>query len=340
MLGADEAVAWVDGYLAFDLVELSEDPGDLDRPGWWAVVGEFEGRWHLARFARVERPSDPIASLGSPGLWQLGGVWYSTMSAREYCEGVERLREAIASGEVYQANLTRTLSTDCDGDMSALAVRLAKEHPAPFSAFIRIPGIEVVSASPERYLERDADRVCSSPIKGTASAPAGLTEKDRAENIMIVDLVRHDLAQVTRPGTVIAPRLLDVEEHPGLVHLVSDVHGELRPEVTWPELLRATFPPGSVTGAPKSSALRLIAALEAGPRGPYCGAIGWVNGMRGRLGVGIRTFFRRSGEPVIHFGVGSGITWSSNAAAEWNETRLKAHRLVGLAGGVWNEEAL
>ncbi|WP_460753701.1 chorismate-binding protein [Myceligenerans cantabricum] len=230
----------------------------------------------------------------------------------------------------------------------------------------------VVSASPELYLSLGPDDGCprpegedgsghadgagdadgahgghgpvvaSGPIKGTARTPDGLTDKDRAENVMITDLVRNDLQHVCRPGTVEVSGLLAVEHHPGLVHLVSRVRGVLSGDVArdpglWRHLLAATFPPGSVSGAPKSSALRIIGELEPTPRGPYCGAIGWVDGDAGTasLAVGIRTFWWERGDDdgagVLRFGTGAGITWGSDPAGEWRETELKAERLVGLA---------
>jgi para-aminobenzoate synthetase component 1 len=150
---------------------------------------------------------------------------------------------------------------------------------------------------------------------------------------MIVDLVRNDLGVVARTGTVEVPALCTVEEHPGLVHLVSTVRARLRPGAGWRELLSAAFPPGSVTGAPKSSALRLIRELEPAPRGPYCGAVGWVDADAGTaaLAVGIRTFWVARG--TLRFGTGAGITWGSDPQREWDETELKAARLLGVAAG-------
>ena len=161
--------------------------------------------------------------------------------------------------------------------------------------------------------------------------------KDYAENVMIADLVRNDLQRVCRPGTIVVDRLCGVEAHPGLVHLVTDVSGELLPEVAWRGILDASFPPGSVSGAPKSSALRIIGELEPIARGPYCGAIGWIDAERdeAELAVGIRTFWADGGPRArtLHFGAGAGITWGSDPSAEWEETQLKAARLIGLASG-------
>ena len=200
--------------------------------------------------------------------------------------------------------------------------------------FLSLPehGVAIASASPELFLSvhpGDVGRVIrSGPIKGTGATEADLTDKDVAENVMIVDLVRNDLSRVCLPGTVTVPTLLEVQRHPGLVHLVSYVEGVLVPEVTWPQVLVATFPPGSISGAPKISALSIIEQLETAPREFYCGAFGWVDADTGEaeLAVAIRTFWLRDG--VLRFGTGAGITWGSDAVAEWRETELKAARLI------------
>jgi para-aminobenzoate synthetase component 1 len=153
--------------------------------------------------------------------------------------------------------------------------------------------------------------------------------KDQAENVMIVDLMRNDLGQICKSGTVEVPRLLSSEEHPGLQHLVSDVQGELIDAISWSQILSSLSPPGSVSGAPKSSATQVIGANEIA-RGPYCGALGWVEGNQAALSVAIRTFWRDHG---FNFGTGAGITWGSRADAEWEETQLKARRLISIAGG-------
>jgi para-aminobenzoate synthetase component 1 len=221
-----------------------------------------------------------------------------------------------------------------------LTALLARGNPAPYAGTVRLPahGVEVATASPELFLRRAGRVMESGPIKGTGRTAADLLEKDRAENVMIVDLVRNDLGRVCATGSVTVPALCAVEQHPGLVHLVSTVRGELAEGTGWPELLVGTFPPGSVTGAPKSSALRIIDTLETAPRGPYCGGIGWVDADRGtgELAVGIRTFWidrTATGGPVLRFGTGAGITWGSDPEREWDETELKASRLLAVAGG-------
>ncbi len=256
-------------------------------------------------------------------------------------DGVRRIREAILAGDVYQVNLTRRLEAPIadDSDIAALGAALAIGNPAPYSAVVRVPsaGIHVASASPERYLRREGRLVWSSPIKGTAVTPDAFLPKDEAENVMIVDLVRNDLGRVCDYGSVCVPALLAVEHHPGLVHLVSTVAGELAAGVGWPELVAATFPPGSITGAPKLAAIELIDALEPRPRGIYCGAVGWVDADRGigELNVAIRTFWieEAEGGATLCFGTSGGITHDSDPAGEWAETELKAHTLLQVASG-------
>jgi para-aminobenzoate synthetase component 1 len=270
------------------------------------------------------------------------GAWESSLDEEAFAERVEAIRGSIAAGDVYQVNLTRRLRaplpvppTGTTDDIAALGAALARGNPAPFSAVVRLPaaGVHVASASPERFLSRRGDRVSSSPIKGTADHPDGFLSKDEAENVMIVDLVRNDLGRVCDWGTVLVPDLLAVEAHPGLFHLVSTVEGRLRAGLGWADAIDATFPPGSVTGAPKLAALDSIARLEPESRGVYCGAIGWVDADRaeGDLNVAIRTFWIEDGE--LNFGTGGGITFDSSPDGEWAETELKARNLLAVAAG-------
>ncbi|WP_037570895.1 chorismate-binding protein [Phaeacidiphilus oryzae] len=331
-------------WSATGLLEVTDDPSVLDSEGWWAVVADFEGRLVCARFADVRE--DPAGAAPPDGRSWRGparDAWRSSLDQGAYTAGVRRIREYIAAGTVYQANLCRVLSAPLPDegagggrvDVDALTGLLARGNPAPYAGTVRLPahGVEVATASPELFLRRDGGRVESGPIKGTGRTEQDLLEKDHAENVMIVDLVRNDLGRVCRTGTVTVPELCVVEKHPGLVHLVSTVAGELSPGAGWPELLAAAFPPGSVTGAPKASALRIIRELETAPRGPYCGAVGWVDADRGiaELAVGIRTFWydRPAGE--LRFGTGAGITWGSDPEGEWRETELKASRLLAIA---------
>ncbi|MEU1075354.1 MULTISPECIES: chorismate-binding protein [unclassified Streptomyces] len=328
------------GLLATDLRDVTADPEALDSSGFWAVAADFEGRLVCARFADVRAAPVPAPV---PGAWRgpAAGDWTSSLDRAAYTAGVRRIREHIAAGEVYQANLCRVLSAPLPdparADVDALTALLARGNPAPYAGTIRLPahGVEIATASPELFLRRTERVVESGPIKGTGRTAEDLLEKDHAENVMIVDLVRNDLGRVCATGSVTVPELCAVEPHPGLVHLVSTVRGELREGAGWRELLDAAFPPGSVTGAPKSSALRIIEALETAPRGPYCGGIGWVDAdrRRGELAVGIRTFWIDRPHGVLRFGTGAGITWGSDPEREWAETELKAERLLAVASG-------
>ncbi|MEJ5915854.1 chorismate-binding protein [Pseudokineococcus sp. 1T1Z-3] len=341
--------AWWGGQLATGLVEVADlaaDPGALERGGWWLVVADFEaplgdpspvsapgrGRARAWRFADV-RPSPPP----SGGSWRgpARASWTSSLDRAGYVAAVEAVRTLVREGVVYQANVCRVLQAPLPAgppDPWALAALLRRANAAPFAGVLDL-GAEgfVVSASPELYLRRRGDRVESGPIKGTAPPGGELGAKDVAENVMITDLVRNDLQHVCVPGTVAVTSLLARERHPGLDHLVTTVAGRLRAGLGWAGLLAATFPPGSVSGAPKSAALHAVAALEPVVRGPYCGALGWVDSSAGtaELAVGIRTF--TAGDGVLRLGTGAGITWGSDPQAEWEETELKAARLLSLA---------
>jgi para-aminobenzoate synthetase component 1 len=277
-------------------------------------------------------------------------VAVSNMTREKYLAAVLRIKEHIAAGDIYQANLTQQLSCALPQEVKAEQVfmRLRREHPAPFAAFIRRREDVVVSISPERFLRvvndaSDARLVEAWPIKGTrprgedvwadASLRAELlsSEKDRAENVMIVDLLRNDLGRVCRYGSVEVTELCQLVEHPTLFHLVSKVRGRLRDEVTAGELLRAAFPCGSITGAPKIRAMEIISEVETAPRGLSMGAIGYF-GFDGSLdlSVAIRTMTVRDG--VARFNVGGGIVADSDPALEYEESLVKARALFRALG--------
>lgn len=339
--------AWFRDRVATGLLEVVHDIA-MVREGRWAVVITFEGAVTAIRYAAWSPRAAQTLPLGSrdaaprAGWRGPGGPWTSSLDHAAYTGAVREVRRRIAAGTVYQVNICRVLSAPLPegARVADLGVVLARGNPAPYSAVVDEPdaGLEVACASPELYLSREADRLLSRPIKGTARTFDGFLPKDHDENVMIVDLVRNDLAHVSRPGTVDVEGLCLPEEHPGLVHLVSDVAGRLRPGVGWPDVLAATFPPGSVSGAPKHTALQAIADLEPVARGPYCGAVGWIDADRdeAELAVGIRTFWAERderGRRWLRFGTGAGITWGSDPEGEWAETKLKAARLVALASG-------
>ena len=347
-----DPAAYLGSKMASGLVEVSTDPAVLDGSGRWAVVVSFEGEPLFAKFENWSDAVEPADS--SVGTWNGPdlGAWTSSLSQGDYESKVDQLRGEIAQGEVYQVNLCRTMcvplpsSDPRESDVAALSRILTEGNPSRFGGFLRLPGqgVEIATASPELFLRRQGETIESGPIKGTSDELGNFPEKDRAENIMIVDLVRNDLSRVCQPGSVHVPQLLATEPIPGgITHLVSYIRGKLMPGTTWTDIFSALAPAGSVSGAPKSSALRLITELEPGPRGPYCGAIGWIDADTGEaeLAVGIRTFWitTDSNERTLHFGTGAGITWGSDPEQEWRETELKARHLTALASSTRTQSA-
>ncbi len=237
----------------------------------------------------------------------------------DYGEAVEAVRAAIGRGDVYQVNLVQHLAAPFEGSAAALADRLGAFGPRALAG----DGWAVVSASPELFLARRGRRVWTAPIKGTRPLGEHVEgEKDAAEHVMIVDLERNDLSRVCEPGSVRWPELMVERELAGVTHLVSTVEGTLREEVGLAELLAATFPGGSVTGAPKIAALDLIAALERVGRGASMGALGVVRGNGDfDLALTIRTF--AIAEDRIHLWVGGGIVWDSESEAEIEESWIE-----------------
>jgi para-aminobenzoate synthetase component I len=262
------------------------------------------------------------------------GTWERTWDEASYAAAVDAVRDAIAAGDVYQVNLVQHLSASFRGDATGLARALAPLRPLEPRPLVG-EGWAVVSASPELFLARRGSRVWTKPINGTR--PLGTGEeladsaKDAAENVMIVDLERNDLSRVCQAGSVRWPELMAEQELAGVLHLVSTVEGTLREGVGLAELLEATFPGGSVTGAPKISAIDHIAALEPVGRGASMGAVGRIhpNGDLD-LALTIRTFAVAEGR--IHLWVGGGIVWDSDPEAEIEESLVKARPLLAAIG--------
>jgi para-aminobenzoate synthetase component 1 len=273
------------------------------------------------------------ATEGGHARFRVGG-WEQTWGAAEYAGAVESVRDAIARGDVYQVNLVQHLSAPFAGDPRALAAALAPLrplHPEPFAG----DGWTVVSASPELFLSRRGDLVRTRPIKGTRPLEAAAellgSEKDAAEHVMIVDLERNDLSRVCRAGSVRWPELMASGELAGVEHMVSTVEGTLREGAGLAEILEATFPGGSVTGAPKIAAVDLIAELEPVGRGASMGALGRLYGNGDLdLALTIRTFAIADGR--IHLWVGGGVVWDSDPAAEVEESWTKARPLLAAIG--------
>lgn len=326
---------WMDGILATELLEITEDVSRVESGGFWAVAITFEGVRTFARFATVRR-DQPFPE--TPPWKTLRSIWKSSLNRQQYYEYVEEVRRNISEGKVYQSNACRVLSTPFAGaSLDSLFNEILKRNMAPYATFIRLPGIEIASASPELFLRRTEKKIKTSPIKGTQTS--GSREKfgvkDQSENIMIVDLMRNDLSRICETGTIEVTDFLRDENHPGIRHLVSDVEGTLQPGISWDQILLGLLPPGSVSGTPKSSSLEIIRENEPVPRDIYSGLIGWIEGSDALLGLAIRTFWSKS--RTLYFGTGAGITWPSDPHQEWRETELKANRLIGIAGGIDEE---
>jgi para-aminobenzoate synthetase component 1 len=299
---------------------------------------EFDA-WHHAALLRLALLGGNAASYELDYPAATAAVLTPDDKKGDYLAKIGKAQEHISAGDVYQLCLTTRLRGDYTGDPLSYFLRLRKSHPAPYAAFIRIEGVAFASISPERLIEVHGSRVLSSPIKGTArrsSDPREDTEllerlaadpKERAENLMIVDLIRNDLSVVCKPETVLVESLLAVKSFSTVHQLVSEVSAQLRDDKTGFDALAALFPGGSMTGAPKSSAMQIINQLESSPRGPYSGGIGWI-GKDGSMDLGmvIRTAVFTANE--VSIGIGGGITADSIPESEHEEIRLKAHALV------------
>ncbi len=270
------------------------------------------------------------------------GEWEQTWTAAEYCSAIEEVRAAIGRGDVYQVNLVQHLEAPFAGDPRPLVARLAPLRPLQPAPFVTDTWT-VVSASPELFLSRRGDVVRTTPIKGTRPRGQGAdlrsSAKDVAEHVMIVDLERNDLSRVCEAGSIAWPELMATRPLTGVEHMVSTVQGTLRPGVGLAETLEATFPGGSVTGAPKIAAVDLIARLEPVGRGASMGALGRVHGNGDfDLALTIRTFAIAEGS--IHLWVGGGIVWDSDPASEVEESWTKARPLLEAVGSRVPEAAL
>jgi para-aminobenzoate synthetase component 1 len=346
------------GWLSYDLGRPIHGLPPLARHSGWP---DLEFHFHDAVWARDAGGAATIYARDATAAARLAARLARPRAARRpalgplvpehddavYLDGVRRILDYLAAGDAYQVNLSRRLSASCGpGEAVQLAAALAVGAPAPHGAFIAAAdgGGALVGNSPERFLAVDPDgRVETRPIKGTAprgatadadrAAAAGLaaSAKDRAEHVMIVDLERNDLGRVCRTGSVEVAALAHLVALPTVHHLVSTVRGVLRPEVGLAALLGATFPGGSITGAPKRRAMQIIDELEPSPRGPYTGATGWL-GAAGDLdlAIAIRTALVRAGRLAIS--VGGGIVADSTPDAELAETEVKARAFAALCG--------
>jgi para-aminobenzoate synthetase/4-amino-4-deoxychorismate lyase len=315
------------GFIAYEAARAL-DPALAVRP-----IADFPLVWlGLYGAPAAVEPDRPT------GVTLAGADWAASADEAAYREAIGRIREAIRAGETYQVNHTYRLRAPFRADPLSGFLELAQAQRGAYAAYVDTGRFVVCSASPELFLGRDGERVWSRPMKGTA--PRGLTlaadraqaaalassAKDRAENVMIVDMVRNDLGRVARTGSVRVPRLFEVERYPTLWQMVSEVACES--EASLLELLKATFPPASITGAPKARTMALIAELECSPRRVYTGCVGMLGpGRRAQLNVAIRTMVIDRASGTAEYGVGGGVVWDSSAAAELAEARTKARIL-------------
>ncbi len=263
--------------------------------------------------------------------------WEVDTCAQDYYEMVRAIREAIARGETYQVNLTTRFRTTYSGSPAEFYNRVATSCNAPYCALLETGEQTITSFSPELFFQVTQDKILVRPMKGTAARGRTLADdelaarllhesvKDRAENLMIVDLMRNDLGRISRPGTVHVTKMFTVEPYPTVWQLTSEVTAQLSPFITLTDIFEALFPCGSITGAPKVAAMRKIAELEESPRGVYCGAVGFAapNG-EATFNVAIRTAVFHDHDCTVSFGAGSGITWDSSPHSEYAETLAKA----------------
>jgi para-aminobenzoate synthetase/4-amino-4-deoxychorismate lyase len=286
-----------------------------------------------------------------------------TVERPSFTEAIARIHEAIAAGETYQVNYTYRLHGQAYGSPLSLYRRLRARQPVAYGALIELPEAagppdavtHVLSCSPELFLRHTAGQLTARPMKGTAARVAGveadsetarhlsIDTKNRAENLMIVDLLRNDLGRIAQVGSVCVPELFAIEPYCTVFQMTSTVQARLKPEVGFADVLRAAFPCGSITGAPKHHTMQLIAGLETTPRGLYCGAIGWIEAPQGEAGCGdfclsvaIRTLTlgpEVQGLRAAQLGIGAGIVTDSRADDEFEECLLKARFLTGLDPG-------
>lgn len=346
-IAAAEAAAsrglWVAGCIGYEAAPALDpamavrerapgDPFERLPLAWFAM---FQGRERTS----LPEPHDGV------GTRDADGTWRPSIDRADYDAAIARIREHIAAGDTYQVNHTLRLRSRIEGDERGLYRDLCYAQRGAYAAYLNLGRYRVLSASPELFFRIDGRRITTRPMKGTArrgrwagedrSVAAGLrgSVKDRAENAMIVDLLRNDMGRVARTGSVTWSDVFDLERYETVWQLTSTVAADLAPEAGLVDVVRALFPCGSVTGAPKVRTMELITALEDSPRGIYCGAVGYLapagaEGPSARFNVPIRTVVLDAESRTAEYGVGGGITWGSSAQGEYEETVAKARVLT------------
>ncbi len=340
---------WMAGYLGYDLKNYLEklgsaNPDPAGLPDLWMIVPELVISVRPDGEAEVLRGNPPETNFASAEEFSFNMEADNPEVREKYMKLVAKAKHDIAEGDFYEINLSRQIKGTFSGNPLSLYRAMKKAGPVPFGAWLKAKDFSVCCASPERFLEKEEQKVMSEPIKGTA--PVGdseqenskiaeelkSSEKNQAENLMIVDLVRHDLNRVCVPGSVQVPELFGIRRYPTVHQMVSRVTGTLRADVDPVESIMACFPMGSMTGAPKISAMEAIDRYESYKRGLYSGAIGYFSpGGDFDFNVVIRTAICKKNK--VYYSTGGAITADSDPAEEWMETVLKARALMKCAEG-------
>ncbi|WP_104036927.1 aminodeoxychorismate synthase component I [Vibrio jasicida] len=354
-LGAEWDLPFVGGalgYFSYDLGRRVESmpelaAKDLQTPDM--AIGLYE--WALVVDHKLEKACVVGQNIEQAWQWlnsqspvdvedfKLIGDWQSNMTQASYASRFDRVQEYLLSGDCYQINLAQRFNASYQGSEWQAYLKLEAANQAPFSAFIRMPKSTLLSISPERFLELKDNVIETKPIKGTRPRGADTlqdqanahdlqtAEKDQAENLMIVDLLRNDIGRVASPGSVHVPKLFDIESFPAVHHLVSTIRANLDPQYSAADLLRACFPGGSITGAPKVRAMQIIEELEPHRRSAYCGSIGYIS-RHGRMdtSITIRTLVAENNK--LYAWAGGGVVADSDCASEYQETLDKLSKIL------------
>ncbi|WP_434528536.1 aminodeoxychorismate synthase component I [Vibrio sp. K4] len=354
-LGAEWDLPFVGGalgYFSYDLGRRVESipelaTKDLQTPDMavglyeWALVVDHKLEKACLVGQNIEQALQWLNSQSPANVedFKLIGDWQSNMTQASYVSRFDRVQEYLLSGDCYQINLAQRFNASYQGSEWQAYTKLEAGNQAPFSAFIRMPNSAIISVSPERFLELKDNVIETKPIKGTRPRSQNTeldqanahdlqtAEKDQAENLMIVDLLRNDIGRVASPGSVHVPKLFDIESFPAVHHLVSTIRADLDIQYSAADLLRACFPGGSITGAPKVRAMQIIEELEPHRRSAYCGSIGYIS-RHGRMDTSITIRTLVAEDNKLYAWAGGGVVADSDCAAEYQETLDKLSKIL------------
>ncbi|EEZ86480.1 para-aminobenzoate synthase, component I [Vibrio harveyi 1DA3] len=340
------------GYFSYDLGRRVESipelsTKDLQTPDMavglyeWALVVDHKLEKACLVGQNIEQALQWLNSQSPANVedFKLIGDWQSNMTQASYASRFDRVQEYLLSGDCYQINLAQRFNAPYQGSEWQAYTKLEAGNQAPFSAFIRMPNSAIISVSPERFLELKDNVIETKPIKGTRPRSQNTeldqanahdlqtAEKDQAENLMIVDLLRNDIGRVASPGSVHVPKLFDIESFPAVHHLVSTIRADLDTQYSAADLLRACFPGGSITGAPKVRAMQIIEELEPHRRSAYCGSIGYIS-RHGRMDTSITIRTLVAEDNKLYAWAGGGVVADSDCAAEYQETLDKLSKIL------------